>query len=108
MGGFEHTERAMALIDFQLFDPLLSDAEAEGMLRLCERFGRYGTYSEEAIEDDFAGELAQRYDAAFNFVSHRRPLRTQGFDREARRPHQLFPRDATPTTRRWCRASSPS
>ena len=69
MSRFEHTEPAMALIDFQLFDPLLSDAEAEGMLRLCERFGRYGTYSEESIEDDFAGELAQRYDAAFNFVS---------------------------------------
>ena len=68
MGSFEPTEPAMAPIDFQLFDPLLSDAEADGMLRLCERFGRYGTYSEESIEDDFAGELAQRYDAAFNFV----------------------------------------
>ena len=59
---------AMARIDFQLFDPLLSDAEAQAMLRLCERHGRYGTYAEEAIEDDFAGDLAQRYDAALNFV----------------------------------------
>ena len=38
------------------------------MLRLCERYGRYGTYAEEAIEDDFAGDLAQRHDAALNFV----------------------------------------
>jgi hypothetical protein len=58
----------MGVIDFQLFDPLLSAADAESMLRLCERHGAYGTYAEEAIEDDFAGELAQRYDAALNFV----------------------------------------
>jgi hypothetical protein len=38
------------------------------MLRFCERFGSYGTYAEEAIEEDFAGALAQRYDAALNFV----------------------------------------
>lgn len=58
----------MTRIDFQLFDPLLPAADADGMLRLCERFGRYGTYAEEAIEEDFAPELAQRYDAAINFV----------------------------------------
>ena len=58
----------MSRIDFQLFDPLLSAADADGMLRLCERFGRYGTYAEEGIEDAFAPELAQRHDAAFNFV----------------------------------------
>ena len=58
----------MERIDFQLFDPLLSAAQAEAMLRLCERFGSYGTYAEEAIEDDFAGGLAQRHDAALNFV----------------------------------------
>ena len=55
-------------IDFQVFDPLLSEAQAEAMLRLCERFGSYGTYAEEAIEDDFAEGLAQRIDAALNFV----------------------------------------
>jgi hypothetical protein len=59
----------MARIDYQLFDPLLPEAQADAMLRLCERFGRYGTYAEEAVEDGFAGELPQRYDAAFNFVS---------------------------------------
>ncbi len=68
MAACEPTERDMAKIDFQLFDPLLSAADAEGMLRLCERYRRYGTYAEEAIPDDFAGDLAQRYDAALNFV----------------------------------------
>ena len=41
----------MGVIDFQLFDPLLSAADAESLLRLCERHGSYGTYAEEAIED---------------------------------------------------------
>jgi hypothetical protein len=68
MSACEHRELAMARIDFQLFDPLLSEAQAEAMLRLCERHGSYGTYAEEAIENDFAGDLAQRYDAALNFV----------------------------------------
>jgi hypothetical protein len=58
----------MKRLDFQLFDPLLPQPQADAMLRLCERFGSYGTYSEEAIEDDFAEGLAQRYDAAINFV----------------------------------------
>jgi hypothetical protein len=50
------------------FDPLLDEPQAEAMLRLCERFGRYGTYAEEAIEHDFGAGLPQRYDAAINFV----------------------------------------
>src|SRR3972149_11034239 len=50
------------------FDPLLPEEGAVAMLRLCERFGRYGTYAEEAIEDDFGGGLTQRHDAAMNFV----------------------------------------
>ncbi len=50
------------------FDPLLPEAEAQAILRLCERFGRYGTYAEEAIADDFGDGLPQRYDAAINFV----------------------------------------
>jgi hypothetical protein len=52
----------------QHLDPLLPDAQAEQMLRLCERFGRYGTYAEESIDDDFGEGLAQRHDAALNFV----------------------------------------
>jgi hypothetical protein len=58
----------MARIEYQRFDPLFPEAQADAMLRLCERYGRYGTYAEEAIEDDFAPELTQRYDAAANFV----------------------------------------
>jgi hypothetical protein len=58
----------MARIEYRIFDPLLSEADADAMLRLCERYGRYGTYSEESIAEPFAGELTQRYDAAFNFV----------------------------------------
>jgi hypothetical protein len=54
--------------EYERFDPLLPEAGAEAMLRLCERFGRYGTYAEEAIEDDFGVGLPQRYDAAINFV----------------------------------------
>ena len=53
---------------YERFDPLLSEAGAESMLRLCERFGRYGMYDEESIEDDIGKGLAQRHDAALNFV----------------------------------------
>ncbi len=53
---------------YQLFDPLLPSEQADAMLRLCERFGSYGTYSEEAIEDDFGASVSQRHDAALNFV----------------------------------------
>ena len=37
---------------YSAFDPLLSDADAAEMVRLCERFGSYGMYSEEPT---FAG-----------------------------------------------------
>jgi len=53
---------------FERFDPLLPAEAAEDLLRLCERFGHYGTYDEESIEDDFGEGLAQRHDAALNFV----------------------------------------
>jgi hypothetical protein len=51
-----------------LFDPLFSGARADAMWRLCERFGRYGMYSEEGTADDGDTGLPQRFDAAFNFV----------------------------------------
>jgi len=50
------------------FDPLFGADEAEAMLRLCERFGRYGTYAVETIADDFGEGIAQRHDAAVNFA----------------------------------------
>jgi hypothetical protein len=53
---------------FQLFDPLLTAADAEGMVRLCERFGTYTTYSQEASESEIGQGLAQRHDAVLNFL----------------------------------------
>lgn len=55
------------------FDPLLGAAEADAMIRLCERFGTYSTYGAEAAPEEsgqtrFAPEIPQRFDAAMNFV----------------------------------------
>jgi hypothetical protein len=53
---------------YKLFDPVLSAAEADAMLRLCERFGRYRMYSSEAAEAEIGQGLAQRHDAVMNFL----------------------------------------
>jgi len=54
---------------FAIFDPLLEPAEADAMLRLCERYGSYGSYAEDATNSiEFAPDVPQRYDAAINFV----------------------------------------
>ena len=53
---------------FESFDPLLPRAQAERMVELCERFGRYGMYSEEGLNQGIGEGLPQRYDAAMNFV----------------------------------------
>ena len=58
----------MGEIQFQLIDPLLPDAQAEEMLKLCERYGSYGMYGEESIEDDMGEGLTQRHDAVLNFL----------------------------------------
>ena len=52
----------------QILDPLLSDEQAERMVELWHRFGTYGQYSNEGFDTGYAPELAQRYDAAVNFV----------------------------------------
>jgi hypothetical protein len=53
-----------------VLDPLLSSDEAEQMVRLCEDFAPgYGLYVVEQSRTTFAPELAQRYDAARNFVA---------------------------------------
>jgi hypothetical protein len=52
----------------QILDPLLSDGQAERMVELWHDFGTYGQYSNEGFDTGFAPELAQRYDAAVNFV----------------------------------------
>ena len=53
---------------YRLFDPLLAPADADRMVRLCERFGRYGMYSQEASESEIGQGLAQRHDAVMNFI----------------------------------------
>jgi hypothetical protein len=56
--------------DVIVLDPLMSEdeAEAEAILELWRRFPSYGLYSNEGFPTAFAPELAQRYDAAVNFV----------------------------------------
>jgi hypothetical protein len=49
-------------------DSLMGDAGAEAMIDLCERFARYGMYSQEHVDSDIGRGLPQRYDAARNFV----------------------------------------
>lgn len=52
-----------------IFDPLLTEAQAEAMLALCERYGSYGSYAEDKTNAvELAPDLAQRHDAAVNFV----------------------------------------
>ena len=52
----------------RLFDPLLTDDEARTVVELCEKFGSYGMYSEEGLNEGIGEGLPQRFDAAFNFV----------------------------------------
>ena len=67
----------MAAIAYQHFDPLLPESQAEQMLRLCERFSRYGTYAEESIDDDFGENLSQRHDALhLQFIVAKAVVRT--------------------------------
>ena len=51
------------------FDPLLTRAGADHMVRICERFGAFKMYSEEPTFPGMIGEgLPARWDAARNFV----------------------------------------
>src|SRR5262245_55055758 len=59
-GGASHTIVAI--------DPLLGAEGAAAMVDLCERFGSYGMYSQEYVESEIGKGLAQRHDAAMNFV----------------------------------------
>jgi len=54
--------------DYVLFDPLFDgESDAEAMVRLCERFGRYGMYSQENADTEIGRGLTQRHDAAQNY-----------------------------------------
>ena len=50
------------------FDPLLSPAVGASMVRLCERYGAYGMYSEEPTFAGLGEGLPARYDAVRNFL----------------------------------------
>ncbi|HWW54162.1 MAG TPA: hypothetical protein VNY84_10355 [Acidimicrobiales bacterium] len=68
-------------------DPLLSPEDADRMVGLWHAFPGYGLYSNEGFATEFAPELAQRYDAAVNFV------RTGGrFGRTGESPSMLAAR----------------
>ena len=64
----EHRYQPRGASAYRLFDPLLGDAQADAMMRLCERFGTYGMYSQEAAEAEIGQGLAQRHDAVMNFL----------------------------------------
>lgn len=66
----------MSTHHYALFDPLLSPDDADRMIRLCERYGRYGMYSQEASESEIGQGLAQRHDAVMNFI--KRSGRSEG------------------------------
>lgn len=51
-----------------VLDPLLPDDDAEKVVDVWLSFPSYGLYSNESAPARFAPELAQRYDAAVNFV----------------------------------------
>jgi len=51
-----------------ILDPLLSDLAADWMVEQWHAFGSYGQYSNEGFDTGYAPDLAQRYDAAANFV----------------------------------------
>jgi hypothetical protein len=53
---------------YRLFDPVLAEPDADSVLKLCERFGSYGMYSQEAAEAEIGQGLAQRHDAVMNFL----------------------------------------
>src|SRR3954451_23816134 len=51
-----------------VLDPLLSDVEADEVVRIWHEFASYGQYSNEGFATQLAPELPQRYDARENFV----------------------------------------
>jgi len=60
-------------VPYVRFDPLLDPADADAMVGIAERYGSYATYGAESADEEsgqrrFAPAIAQRYDAAMNFV----------------------------------------
>jgi hypothetical protein len=73
----------MATATHRVFDPLLPATQATAMLRLCERFGTYGLYSQEASEAEIGQGLFQRHDAVMNFLRTGGRLRRGADDLQA-------------------------
>jgi hypothetical protein len=58
----------MEPLPLQVLDPLLPDDDAAHVVEVWRSFPSYGLYSNESAPARWAPELAQRYDAAVNFV----------------------------------------
>ncbi len=58
----------MTKAQYHIFDPVLPEEEARSLVRLCEDFGTYGMYAEEPVKEGLGAGLAQRHDAARNFI----------------------------------------
>ncbi|MFT4822241.1 MAG: hypothetical protein ACI9DH_001640 [Halioglobus sp.] len=48
-------------------DPFLSSSDADGMLRIAEAFGSFGTYANEATSEGLGEDLPQRFDVGLNY-----------------------------------------
>ncbi|MGZ8761879.1 MAG: hypothetical protein ACXW2Y_00975 [Acidimicrobiia bacterium] len=57
----------MTATGFVEIDPLFGDGGA-AMIELCERFGRYGMYSQEHVDSEIGRGLSQRHDAVLNHL----------------------------------------
>ena len=75
------------------FPALLSDGDAEAMIRLCERFGSYGMYGQKPVEEELGRGLYQRHDAAMNYIRTGGRFARMESIGVARRAHELLPRD---------------
>ena len=54
--------------EYILFDSLFDESGADEMVRLCERFGSYGMYSQENVDSEIGRGLSQRHDSVLNFL----------------------------------------
>ena len=57
----------VAATGFVEIDPLFGDGGA-AIIDLCERFGRYGMYSQEHVDSEIGRGLSQRHDAVLNHL----------------------------------------
>src|SRR6266478_7929795 len=83
----------MATATYRMFDPLLPRAQAERMLRVCERFGAYGMYSQEASEAEIGQGLFPAPRRRDELPQDRWAVRPARLDRVARRTHELLSRE---------------